>query len=503
MIGMLREKLNLNKIFINGLLAFLLLAPATVISSPLEVFGIVKEGNRIKPETKVYVSCFGNDTIIYTNEKGLYDVILDVPFNSGYVTIRNVNCVEDTISNIVFYASNQQLIVSNFELCKSNFRTYLTGNVYYKKIPARGALIELSLNNFHTILELLQTDSNGHFESFMGVGTNNSGTMYARVKDCTGPYIYNSVDFKDGDTLNLSFVKCKSPGETLLTGQVMDGKNTTRKEAVKLLLYVFDRAKKELVFTNSKLTSLGGGYEFFLDDTDQYLIKALPVSEHSFMFPTYTNGATFWDDDPIINFVQLENQVRKNIPMTQNFQIIGDKSIKGKIVIENAKGLSQKQPAVLLLSMDNEPVSYTFADENGNYNFNRLSAGDYYIWVDDPGKLTIPIKAKLENNIVSLTLENIVVTDYAIGSSTTSQTETAVSQNTLGLYPNPFVNFIRLNLEEERSAEVQIISISGKLMKTVIISSENKIETSDLPQGIYLIKVKTETETSIQRMIKN
>ena len=40
-------------------------------------------------------------------------------------------------------------------------------------------------------------------------------------------------------------------------------------------------------------------------------------------------------------------------------------------------------------------------------------------------------------------------------------------------------------------------------MKTVIISSENKIETSDLPKGIYLIKVKTETETSIQRMIKN
>ncbi|MGY8952900.1 MAG: T9SS type A sorting domain-containing protein, partial [Flavobacteriales bacterium] len=63
--------------------------------------------------------------------------------------------------------------------------------------------------------------------------------------------------------------------------------------------------------------------------------------------------------------------------------------------------------------------------------------------------------------------------------------------------------FIRLNLEEERSAEVQIISILGKLMKTVIISSENKIETSDLPKGIYLIKVKTETETSIQRMIKN
>jgi len=479
-----------------------MLLPAFVFSSPLEVVGLIKEAHLPKEETQVFVNYFNKDTIIYTDSRGIYDVTLNVPFKSGYITISTVDCIGDTIKNIEFYASNQQLIVSNFELCKRNFRTFLVGNVFYHKNPARGALIELSLNNFQTILEILYTDTNGHYEAFMGTGPNKSGVMSARVKDCTGRYIYNQVEFKDGDTLNLDFVKCRAPGETLVTGQVKQGTHNTRKNEVKLLLYVLDRETKDIVLADSTVTKSGGGYHFFLQDVDAYTIKALPVSNYSMFFPTYVNGAIFWDEDPVIIFKQLISQIRKDIIMDQNFQAINEKSIEGKIVIENDKGLSRNQPPVLLLTLEKKPIDYTYADENGNYIFERIPSGEYFVWVDDPGKLTIPIKVKLEENVQSLVVEDIVVTDFAIGSRTTSQKEKTLTQNAINLYPNPFVDYLRFNVKEETILEVEILSISGELVKRTKISSYETIGTSDMPNGTYLIKIKTENKTIVQRMIK-
>lgn len=495
-------KTTLKLSLITVILTAFILSPFFVISSPLQVVGVVKEAHNPKPETKVYLNYFGVDTAIYTNNKGLYDVTLDVPFKSGYISIRTSDCIGDTIENVVFYTQNQQLIISDFELCKSNFRTFLTGKVFYHKLPARGAKVELSLNNFHSVLEILYTDADGKFESYMGTGPIKYGTMTARVKDCTGRYIYNQVDFRDGDTLNLSFVKCKPPGETLITGQVKYGQSNTTKNQVKLLLYVLDRDKKDLVIADSTITEIGGGYHFFLKDIEAYTIRSLPVSKNSMVFPTYINGATFWDEDPVIKFEQLDNQIRKDVFMTQKFQAISYKTINGKIAIENQKGLSRKQPAVLLLNMEKEPVSYTYADNNGNYEFERIQSGEYFIWVDDPGKLTIPIRVILEENAQSLEAEDIVVTDYAIGSRSTSQKENELSQNAISLYPNPFVNFIRLSTENKMDLEVDVYSISGELLISEKMSSDEPLNTTELSKGTYILRIKSKEETIVQRMIK-
>ncbi|MBD78894.1 MAG: hypothetical protein CL840_08240 [Crocinitomicaceae bacterium] len=482
-----------------------LLIPFASVSSPLEILGVVKEFNQKKVETKVYINYFGKDTVTYTDTKGLYDIILDVPFNSGYILISTVDCIGDTIENFAYYATNQQLIVSDFELCKSNFRTYLTGDVFYYKLPARGVRIELSLNKFRSILEYVYTDSSGHFEAYMGTGTIRSGTMSARVMDCTGRYIYSSADFSDGDTLDLSFVKCKPPGETLLTGQISRGTNYAFKDEVKLLLYSLDRDSKEMYIADSATTKYGGAYKFFLSDYESYLIKAMPMSNHSIMYPTYTNGSTFWDEDPVIKIVNLEGQIRKNVPMNLNYQGLGNQSISGNIINESTqgKGLSRNQPAVLLLSVEKEPLAYTYAEPNGSYKFEKITSGEYFIWVDDPGKRTIPVKVYLDRSTTNIEAEEIVVTDYRIAPRSTSQKEIVNSQNAVTFGPNPFVNFIRLNFKQEQPAEVQIISMSGTLLKSEMLSNENTLNTSDIPNGTYLIVVNTEDEIYIQRMIKN
>ena len=66
------------------------------------------------------------------------------------------------------------------------------------------------------------------------------------------------------------------------------------------------------------------------------------------------------------------------------------------------------------------------------------------------------------------------------------------------LYPNPIKSGSLLQLEKQRE-QVEIFDLSGKLIRSV--KNSTVVETNGLPSGIYLVKIKTDSSISTQKLV--
>ena len=83
---------------------------------------------------------------------------------------------------------------------------------------------------------------------------------------------------------------------------------------------------------------------------------------------------------------------------------------------------------------------------------------------------------------------------------------TSVSEiNTVGIsvFPNPATDKIKIEspVSLDNSA-VEIYSISGKLVIKTSLNSKSEINISNLPNGIYIIKINSKTVNFAKRIIK-
>ena len=89
---------------------------------------------------------------------------------------------------------------------------------------------------------------------------------------------------------------------------------------------------------------------------------------------------------------------------------------------------------------------------------------------------------------------------YRSGTYSITAIKEEISLHVIDIYPNPSSNNITINNAIEFD-ELKIIDISGKVIKS-ISSVNNSVDVSDLPNGIYLIKILGNKETLIQKFIK-
>ena len=71
---------------------------------------------------------------------------------------------------------------------------------------------------------------------------------------------------------------------------------------------------------------------------------------------------------------------------------------------------------------------------------------------------------------------------------------------TFELYPNPTSDFVYISSTNENDfLRVEVLSMEGKLVKSEAFTS--KINTSDLPVGMYIVKVLMRNGNSVQRKL--
>ena len=96
-------------------------------------------------------------------------------------------------------------------------------------------------------------------------------------------------------------------------------------------------------------------------------------------------------------------------------------------------------------------------------------------------------------------MDNVLLT-----ASPSDINEVQGSDEQFRIYPNPVKNQLTLEIYAgERHGVIDIYNPQGSLVKTVKINSNYKeIDVSDLPSGMYIIKVPDEREPFIKQFIK-
>ena len=73
--------------------------------------------------------------------------------------------------------------------------------------------------------------------------------------------------------------------------------------------------------------------------------------------------------------------------------------------------------------------------------------------------------------------------------------------NNVNIYPNPAEDFIMINSENVEFAEV--IDIYGRVITASEINGETRIDMSNFADGIYYVRLHSNGETAVQKVVKN
>lgn len=82
------------------------------------------------------------------------------------------------------------------------------------------------------------------------------------------------------------------------------------------------------------------------------------------------------------------------------------------------------------------------------------------------------------------------------------ESETAVMRG-IKVYPNPFTNQLTLNNSSSEAMGITLTDLTGKMiLHTELLSGEFSFETNQLPSGVYLLKVASNQESRVYKLIK-
>jgi len=145
--------------------------------------------------------------------------------------------------------------------------------------------------------------------------------------------------------------------------------------------------------------------------------------------------------------------------------------------------------------------TYTFvADDNNNTQYNWRINGN----IAGPSKdsLIIDMSTYTNSNVtVSLATTNFTTCTDSTSQSVTVPNFASVNSNEIGnikVYPNPFNN--TLNIETILDIEYEMYDMTGKL---VLSNSSNTIDTENLSNGLYLLKIYHNNQlVSQQKIVK-
>lgn len=94
-----------------------------------------------------------------------------------------------------------------------------------------------------------------------------------------------------------------------------------------------------------------------------------------------------------------------------------------------------------------------------------------------------------------------VATEALLGSSDFNYNQATI----MSVYPNPFVDYVSINLADGQINSIKVMDINGRIVKTANNSelTNAKVDLAELTNGVYLMTIETDKGVSTQKIIKN
>ncbi len=248
---------------------------------------------------------------------------------------------------------------------------------------------------------------------------------------------------------------------------------------------------------------------YFFDNVPEgeyYLLASLTPQSPEFTnyFPTYFGDALFWFDATLVSLGVSANPYDINLIEIGTYTA-GPGNVGGSVTIGEGKGSPGNNITVVLMDEDENALTYTNSNEDGLFDFPNLGYGTYKLKVEMPGKISEVAILTIDNDNQSANIEFIVKSSSVVLSAKEGFERLASAGE---IYPNPVSGDanLELNLTEAVNVTVSIYNQIGQVTSTSTQSLDAgrqliKLNTSNLPEGMYHVNILGENGGTISRKL--
>ncbi|MFK8038550.1 MAG: T9SS type A sorting domain-containing protein [Crocinitomicaceae bacterium] len=256
----------------------------------------------------------------------------------------------------------------------------------------------------------------------------------------------------------------------------------------------------------------GGAYSFNNIAESSYLLRAVPIGMTDVVATYYPNDIS-WQTSTLVTTDTFPNATSYDITPFLSINLTGGATVNGTVGY-GPNGFTRADDIVLAEGIEvflKNETSSTYAqsvtDANGLYAFANVPDGNYTIVIDLPGYDQTTTYDFVVNS------DNLQFTglDFVIDEGRIFKTNTLYISDhnapSLTVYPNPTTGELRIMLPSNLTDyQADIYSIVGQQIwsKTIQNNTSEMLKTdlSNFPIGVYIIKIKTSTDTYQVKVIK-
>jgi hypothetical protein len=459
-----------------------------------------------------YVMLLRDSTI--TNSSGVYSFTIPGSTSTGRFGIKTLACGQQYYSPFMTYSGSSLTI--NLTTCAP---ITASGTVTHSTFgPVAGIkvyLMDSSASLGVTYRDSTLTNSSGKY-SFTVATSVSSYRVYANAcgSRFSSPIYYTLYG---SFTINL-LLSCPY---TIGGAVSKQGGGVAASAKVYLIAQYYDTVGSVidtlLVALDSTTTNSAGQYSFSNPGywiMPQRIKAALQPSDPSYWnyLPTYHDSSLRWSGAAIFGSSAWTSGANNlSVSLRSGTNPGGPGFIGGSVMVGANKSTAVGDPLakriLLLTTVNDVAVGYTYSNASGAFSFSNLAYGTYKLFGDAGGKANPPLLITLSAGAASVSNvvfeENNKKFEGHIGNvGVHTQNLDAVH-----LYPNPAGAFITLNglNSIQGSKTIVVKNVAG----AVVYSTETEandaftISTEKLPAGVYLLQLNCTSGVRNMRFVKN
>lgn len=280
------------------------------------------------------------------------------------------------------------------------------------------------------------------------------------------------------------------------------------------LVYLYRVNDSRLTGVDTARFTQYGYFAFPQKLNSSYLLRAELTkgsANYSHFFPSYYRSNLTWKSGEIVNLTD-SNSYHSDIhliPAVDTLQ--GASAIRGFVIDGDRKPLSVEKSfvEVLLFNGIMKPLTFTFSDQTGHYEFPELPPGTYNLQVEIPG---------FYSRVTTITLDMEHPVADSVVLEVFSHDVTGVEDHPLtqtieisALYPNPVPERFWFDVISQKNVTlvIDIVNITGQIRHTQAIEVNKgrvpvSMQVNSLSRGCYFLLIRSGEGTLInaQKFLK-
>lgn len=262
------------------------------------------------------------------------------------------------------------------------------------------------------------------------------------------------------------------------------------------------------------ITNYGESY-FYNVPNGVYLAKAAVLPGQTYydsILPTYADSTLFWSS---AHQIVITSGSSSSTFSSTGYLIHGTNpggpGFVGGLISQGANktgavGDPVPNLNVLILDENMEPVTAVQTNSNGEFSYDNLAIGSYYIYPEKEGKITTPIEIEITNETTDIININFDANSTTIVPSEGTGIEEYL-QATISVYPNPVKDQLNIsNTSDSKIESVTISAINGQIVysspNVILSGNAESLDVSNYQSGMYIIEIKTTDDTIMKKFIK-